>query len=276
MGFQQTLAVREYTVTIPELARNGHGIRIAHISDFHFRRWNKALSEARACLLATTCDLLLVTGDFSDLPQRWRHAADMTRRFFDGVEPRLGTYAVLGNHDKTRLAEQPDMPFRWLRDENVALDLNGTTLHLAGIEQCYGASGDLDATLGGIPDGEPVVLLAHYPSTAFDLAPGQVQLQLSGHTHGGQICLPRLGCVFTNDCIPTRQARGLHRIADTRVHVSAGMGVSGPVPFRYRVGCPAEITLLTLWSGVARPESSASAPGTSHKHRPVMELANPV
>ncbi len=274
MGFQPSLAVREYTVTVPGLARAQHGLRIAHISDFHFKRWNRVLSEARSRLLGPGYDLLLVTGDFSGLPQRWRQAANLSRRFFDGITPRLGTFAVLGNHDRSRLADQPDPPFRWLRNENVRLDLGGSPLHLAGVEQCIGENGNLNATLKNIPEGEPVVLLAHYPSTAFDLSPGRVQLQLSGHTHGGQICLPRLGCVFTNDRIPTRQARGLHRIAGTSVHVSAGLGVSGPIPFR--VQCPAELTYITLWSVPYTSERGKKPTRETSKVGPVAELADHV
>jgi len=71
-----------------------------------------------------------------------------------------------------------------------------------------------------------------------------VQLVLSGHTHGGQIKLPWLGCVWPNDRIPRRLARGVHEVNGTKVHVSAGIGSSPPLPVR--INCPPELSLLTL------------------------------
>jgi uncharacterized protein len=240
----QSFAVREVSAPIAGLGPYAHGLRIAHLSDLHFRRWLSVYDKARNRLRADDYDLLLITGDFSGFPHKWRHAASMIRRFFDGISPRLGAFAVLGNHDRPRLADQPGLPFRLLRNEQKTVRIADSALQIVGLEQCEGAHGDVCDVLPHIESDSPAILLAHYPSTAFDLPAGRVQLQLSGHTHGGQIRLPKLGCVFTNDKIPSHQASGLHRIGDTLVHVSAGIGVSGPIP--YRIGCPAEITMITL------------------------------
>lgn len=269
--FRQELAVREYGLPLPGLTVGGRGIRVAHISDFHFRRWNTVLDQARWRLMVHDYDLLVVTGDFSSLSRKWRHAAGMCRRFFDGVSPRLGIYAVLGNHDRPRLANQTGLPFRWLHDEHVRLDAGGGSLFLAGVNQCEAEFGNVTAALAGIPDGAAVLLLAHYPSTAFDLAPGRVQLMLSGHTHGGQIRLPGLGCVFTNDRIPTRAARGLHRIGGTMVHVSAGIGTSGSLPFRWR--CPPEVSMITLRKARKDPIRAKERQSQVRNSVAAMELA---
>ena len=82
------------------------------------------------------------------------------------------------------------------------------------------------------------------PSTVYELRPGQVQMLLSGHTHGGQIRLPGLGCIWANDRIPVGMARGLHYVNGTVLHVNAGLGVSPPI--RLRLFCPPEISIITL------------------------------
>ncbi len=271
MVVRQVLAVREYCVPMPGLDGRGDGLRIAHISDFHFRGWNHVLEQARWRLMVPDYDLLLVTGDFSALPGSWRRAANMCRRFFDGITPRLGTYAVLGNHDRPRLAEQPGLPFRWLRNESVRIDVNGAPLYLAGTEQCAGTFGDVSEAIAETPEAGPVILLAHYPSTAFDVPAGRVQLQLSGHTHGGQVRLPWLGCVFTNDRIPTRMARGLHRIGGTLVHVTAGLGTSGTLPYRFR--CPPEVSILTLEAAGTEVKGCGRMRRRVREYRHARELA---
>ncbi len=274
MACRQAIAVRRYCIPMPHLKSTDCNppdadIRIAHVSDFHFRRWNDVLDHARFTLMVRDYDLLLVTGDFSSIPCRWRHAADMCRRFFDGIDPPLGTYAVLGNHDSSRLARQPGLPFTWLRNENIRLTLDTAAFYLAGVDQSDGAFGDVPAALAGIPETEPVILMAHYPSTVYDLPPGRVQLLLSGHTHGGQIRLPGVGCLFTNDRVPTRMARGLHRVGDTLLHVSPGIGVSGPIRHRFR--CPPEISFIAL-----RPtQTTLTAPHGTPRHTLEHPLAAP-
>ncbi len=261
-------------MALPGLKTGGRGVRVAHISDFHFRRWTPVLDQARWRLMVPDYDLLVVTGDFSTLARKWRHAGSMCRRFFDGVSPRLGVYAVLGNHDSPRLVNQPGLPFQWLRNEHTRIDVDGGPLYLVGVDQCEGQFGDTSAALAGIPDAAPAVMLAHYPSTAFDLKSGRVQLMLSGHTHGGQICLPGVGAIFTNDRIPSRMARGLHRIGETLVNVSAGIGTSGSLPFRW--GCPPEVSMITLCKTRADTPRGERRRGRERKSCSGSELATPV
>ncbi|MEE9296829.1 MAG: metallophosphoesterase [Phycisphaerae bacterium] len=270
MVFGEGLAVRTYDVPLPGLDDCGGGVRIAHVSDFHFRRWNDLLDQVRWRLLQPDYDLLVVTGDLCSIPAKWRHAANMCRRLFDGIAPPLGTYAVMGNHDRPRLARQPGLPFRWLDNEHVCIKVKGLSLYLAGVDQSEGKFGDAGAALSGVPADGPVVMLAHYPSTVFDLASDRVGLVLSGHTHGGQIRLPGIGCLFTNDRIPTRMSRGLHRVGGTRVHVSAGIGMSGPIHCRFR--CPPEITFLTLTTIDSNVGESTARVPSGHKRSRAREL----
>ncbi len=220
------------------------GLRIAHVCDFHFRRWRRVYEAAQDMLLTLEYDLLVVTGDFGVNPLRWAKPAELTRRFFEPIAKRVPVYAVLGNHDNPAMATAPDMPLVFLRNRSVSIERAGAVFELAGVEQIDFEGEDFDAALGPSRPHKFSILLAHYPSTVFRLPAARVDLQLSGHTHGGQIRLPYLGCLWTNDRIARRMARGLHRVAGTVLHISAGIGVSRPLPVR--INCPPELTILTL------------------------------
>ncbi len=257
MAFRSELAVREHRIPAPGLPEGGVGLRIAQVTDFHFRGWSPLLDETRRWLLRQDYDVLVVTGDICFLPNKWRQAASMCRRFFEGIEPRFGTFAVMGNHDSRRLADQPGLPFHWLHDEHIRIETDDGAIQLAGVDQSDGSRGDVSKALAGTCDKTPTVLLAHYPSTVFDLESVHVTVQLSGHTHGGQIVLPRVGCLFTNDRIPTQMAQGCHHVSDVWLCVSAGIGTSGPKPMRFRYRCPAELSFVTL-EGVDAPQPAVS------------------
>ena len=150
---------------------------------------------------------------------------------------------MLGNHDATALADH-NLPFTLLRDEIRLVSLRGCEYYLAGLEQTMPDRRPLTESLGELPIDAPLLVLAHYPSTAFELPSGSGILLLAGHTHGGQIRIPRLGCLWTNDRVPRAMGLGLHRVRGNWLHVTAGTGVSGPVPIR--MFCPPELCILTL------------------------------
>jgi len=244
---------RKLTVAVSNISAELAGLRIAHISDFHFRRWNRVTQAAQDLLLTADYDLVATTGDFGTNPRRWTRAADLMRRFFEPIAQRAPIYAVLGNHDNLAMATAPDMPLVFLKNESVSIRHSGGVFELVGLDQGLFGTEDMQSALGGARRHDLTVLLAHYPSTVFRLPPGRVDLQLSGHTHGGQIRLPYLGCIWANDRIPPRMSRGLHAVAGTILHSSPGIGVCPPIPVR--INCPAEVALLTL-----QPTERVSSP----------------
>lgn len=260
--------VRHSTVPIPELPEGLDGLKIAHVSDCHFTHWNRLAVTAQQVLLSLKFDLLLVTGDFTGQRRRWARAAIVTRRFFEPFYGRIPIYAVLGNHDESRLADIRDMPMIFLRNECVTLKFAQGSLHLAGLDQSIDGSESLDQALFPGGNGVPTILMAHYPSTVYRLGSHNVALMLSGHTHGGQIRVPGLGCLWPNDRVPRELARGLHVVGETTIHVSAGLGTSPPI--RIRVNCPPEVGLLDLrrteW---AVEPSTVGAPGQSQRNNRV-------
>jgi hypothetical protein len=222
------------------------GYRIAHLSDLHIGsidRLERGLEWAgRANALSP--DLAVVTGDFvSSGTAYYRDAAAVV-----GVlQATDGTVAVLGNHDQWNAPHLIDLlqqqGVRVLCNQSIVLRRDGARLTLAGLDDEYAGRSDLELTLAERESGVPTVLLAHYPSIFPRAADSGVELTLSGHTHGGQIGVPFLAERLNLARLSGQASRGLHRRGKSLIHVSAGLGTSGPP---LRLGIPPEITLVVL------------------------------
>jgi predicted MPP superfamily phosphohydrolase len=229
------------------------GFRIAQISDIHIgpildRRFARRITERVNALEA---DLIAVTGDVVDgRLELLREEVEP----FSALRARYGTCFVTGNHDhmsgaggwSERMAE---LGMRVLRNERITIEAapgGSGRFELAGVDDhrsryMPGEGGeDLDAALADLPGDRPCLLLAHDPGSFKRASAMGIDLQLSGHTHGGQIWpfeyLVRLATPFVS---------GLHRRGSALLYVSRGTGFWGPP---MRLGAPAEITEITLRS----------------------------
>jgi predicted MPP superfamily phosphohydrolase len=223
------------------------GYRIAQISDIHIGPILGRAFAAELCrrVNALDPDLIAVTGDLVD---------GSVRRLRDevaplaGLEARHGVFFVTGNHDHySGAAAWADrvrqLGIRVLRNERVAIGGELDGFDLVGVDDHRGNLGadgreDLPRALEGRDPGRPAVLLAHDPTTFKRASTAGIDLQLSGHTHGGQIWpfvyLVRLAVPFV---------AGLYSRGRSRLYVSRGTGFWGPA---MRLGAPAEITELVL------------------------------
>jgi predicted MPP superfamily phosphohydrolase len=246
---RRTAAVLIVDVPIRGLPESLHGFRIAQISDMHvgptikhddLRAVVAVVNRLRADLVAVTGDL--VDGTVADLA---RHVAPL--RDLASVH---GTFFVTGNHEyysgaDAWIAELRRMGVNVLMNQHVVLVRGTAQVVVAGVTD-YSAhhfeptqrSDPLAALTGAPQDAAVRLLLAHQPRSAAAAARAGFDLQLSGHTHGGQFFpwnyFVRLQQPFT---------AGLHRLGDLRVYTSRGTGYWGP-PKRF--GAPSEITLLRL------------------------------
>jgi hypothetical protein len=168
-------------------------------------------------------------------------------RAMEPLVARLQTpaYAVLGNHDSVDMLEPlTAMGVRCLVNAAIPLHRGDGTIHLVGVDDAHFYRTDnLDVALGDVPPDAFTILLSHTPELWRHAAHSDVDLMLSGHTHGGQICLPGAVPVFLSAKIPRRLGRGPWRHHDLVGYTSAGCGAC-VVPVR--LNCPPEITLHTL------------------------------
>lgn len=198
-------------------------------------------------------DLIVLTGDFVSEPlhrgdrKKAAAASEPCAELLRQMRARHGSWAVLGNHDVMTDANRiitslQQQGIHVLVNHSIAIEHNGGRFWLGGIDDAMERSPDLDGTLRKIPSDEPVVLLAHEPDYADHAARYPVDLQLSGHSHGGQIRLPLLPPLFLPP-LARKYVWGLYEIAGLTLYTNPGLGtVNIPV----RMNCPPEITLLTI------------------------------
>jgi predicted MPP superfamily phosphohydrolase len=160
----------------------------------------------------------------------------------------LGVYAILGNHDPGNM-ESHLQAFGWkmLLNESVIIERNGASLGLAGLKnpRAYGIDDILRATQA-IQSQSVKIILVHSPERFWAAQKMGYDLYLTGHTHGGQVCLPGGIPLFINAACPRRLVRGVWRYKNLQGYTSRGIGASG-IPVRFN--CPPEITLHHLHAG---------------------------
>jgi predicted MPP superfamily phosphohydrolase len=237
------LAYEHVTIPIVDLPPALDGFTIIQLSDFHlgapFTRAN--LKHAVAWTRQKQPDLVVLTGDFVN----YTDDVPLLIECLQGLSAQHGVYAILGNHDywtNIALVEQALVKngIELLRNQWQRIDVGGNSLYLVGVDCMWEGQHDLELALGMLPSAAPVVVLAHEPDIADEVARYGAALQLSGHTHAGHIALPGLGPLF----LPRhgfRYFRGLQRVEGMWLYVSRGLG---GVPLR--LGCPPEATALTL------------------------------
>ncbi|MFD5948541.1 metallophosphoesterase [Streptomyces collinus] len=236
--------VKRVTVPLAKLPRAAHGYRIAVVSDVHLgpvlgRGFAQKVVDT---INSTQPDLIAVVGDLVDgsVKDLGPAAAPLAQ-----LRARHGSYFVTGNHEYFSGAEQWVEEVRRLgidplenaRREMPYFDLAGVN-DVAGEEEGQGP--DFAKALGDRDTARACVLLAHQPVQIHDAVEHGVDLQLSGHTHGGQLWP---GNLIASGANPT--LAGLDRYGDTQLYVSRGAGAWGPPT---RVGAPSDITLIELAS----------------------------
>lgn len=251
-GFQvepEWLTIERLQIPLQGLKATLDGFKIVHLSDFHLYPYTKIELIQQAITLAGNLqpDLVVFTGDY---------VLDTADSIFElapvlaTLNPTYGHWAILGNHDLWTNAavvraglEKAGIPV--LVNEGVSIGVGQDLLYVAGIDDGWSGRPDLSAALANWPADAPVVLLAHEPDLADAFAlDGRISLQLSGHSHGGQVRLPGLGAPILPH-LGKKYDRGLQRVSQTWLYTNRGLGVINPP---IRVNCPPEITEITLVS----------------------------
>ncbi len=246
-------------ISVKRLPEAFDGFTIVQLSDFHYGELC-AIPIRRAVEIVKKLqpDMVVLTGDFITVPL-WSHFlrdrsqpandAEPCTRMLRELRPAAGMFAALGNHDVnsdgrwiTEIIESNGIPV--LRNRSIPIEKGGARFWLAGVDDVLEGKPDLDLTLQSVPSAEPVILLAHEPDFADQAARYPIDLQLSGHSHGGQIWLPVVGAPWL-PLLGREYPRGLRKIGNLTLYTNIGLGT---IRLPIRLNCPPEITLLTLRS----------------------------
>lgn len=240
------LSVEKVAIPLPQIGSALDGLRIVLMSDFHLYPYTRIEHIRRAVSTANSLrpDLILLGGDFvlSKVDSIFELAPALAR-----LNARHGIFCVLGNHDYWRGADTvvrglKDSGLPVLRNTGVELQMGRDSLYLAGVDDGWVKRHDLSLSLEHKRAGVPAIVLMHEPDFADDFSKDdRICLQLSGHSHGGQVRFPLIGSPF---CPPfgRKYDRGLYRTRNLWHYTTVGIGVTVPIRFN----CPPEVTEITL------------------------------
>lgn len=267
----ESLKVETITVTIADLPPSLQGTKLVQLSDLHYdglRLSEKILAEAIEVCNQAEPDLIVLTGDYvTDDPEPIHQLVLRLKH----LQSRVGVYAVLGNHDLyyprakaivTNALTNIGVQVLW---NEIAYPL-GLELPFVGLADFWSHEFNPAPVMNQLDPTTPRIVLSHNPDSAEMLQQWRVDLQLSGHTHGGQIVIPGFGSVpkllkiirqnlpkliwfwipFMKECTRVvnhwEWAQGLHQIGANQLYVNRGLGTYPPG----RLFCPPEVTIMTL------------------------------
>jgi predicted MPP superfamily phosphohydrolase len=265
------LSTEKLTVKITNLPLSLAGLKLVQMSDFHYDNGllsEKMLTEAIAVSNAAKPDLVILTGDYVNTIAKPIHQLALRLK---NLESRYGVYAILGNHDIYYPTSKSEIT-NALTNVGINVLWNqiaypvGEKLPLVGLADFYAKEFNPEAIMNQLDSTTPRIVLSHHPDTAEILKKWRVDLQLSGHSHGGQIVIPGLGPAMIYYAkivkkIPKKIRRklpflrkthsilrhwqwsqGLHKVGNNQLYVNRGLGTYFPG----RLFCPPEVTIIIL------------------------------
>jgi uncharacterized protein len=239
---------------LPRWPERLNGFTIALLSDFHYDAWFSVhpLHAAIGMVNGLRPDLIALTGDFVSVPligsrRKAALASEPCAQLLHRMTAPHGLWAIMGNHDVdtdrkhiTRVLQAENIQV--LANQSQAIERDGARFWLAGVNDVLNGNSDLPKTLHAVPADEPVILLAHEPDFADEASRFPVDLQLSGHSHGGQIRFPLLPPLYLPQ-LAKKYVLGTYQVGPLPLYTNAGLGTIG-IPAR--LNCPPEVTFLTL------------------------------
>lgn len=268
MTFSNHLVLERPSIRIAAPIQSPATLRILHLCDLHLRGRAALVSRLIPIITRLDYDLALLGGDFADTTAGRRHAVDLMRH----INAPLGCFGVPGNHDRFRYTfpntwrarimtssgkptregihiplnsfreQMSEAGVRLLRNENARIKLPQGDLWLLGLDDAASWFDDLETTLREVPPDAAKIMFTHSPDAFPRAATAGVPLVIAGHTHGGQIVLPKIGATIKRTRLPLNPPSGLFQIGDSQLYINRGAG--GTIPLR--INCPPEITLIEL------------------------------
>ena len=245
--------IRKVRLDTPRDMTNLHGLKIVQISDVHIGRFmpSEKLKEIVAHVNAQDPDIVVCTGDLLDHAMEQLEDAQMMLR---GMKHRHGVFMCLGNHEYYAAGPQLDSLISGveetgtvlLRDANLRVPVGGDHFWMLGVDYPGRRQppDSFDHALKDVADdGAPRIVLAHNPTSFWEGRTRQLDLMLSGHTHGGQVSLGRVGQYELSPVLPVELYHaGEYEHDGRKLYVNSGTGQWMPI----RVNCPPEITVVEM------------------------------
>lgn len=240
------------TLVCPRLPAAFHNLKVVHFSDAHlgFHTRKKHIEHLIAAIRREAPELICFTGDIID------SSAEAMNEYIPllaSIDAPLGKFAVLGNHDfwggsgKDVSQKLQVAGFRVLQNGNQLLNRGGQSIAVVGLDDWLHGFPDPQKARAGIPDDMFSLLLMHEPDYAGNAALFPFDLQLSGHSHGGQVRLPLLGALMTPPG-SKRYVMGMYEVGERRMPLYVNRGI-GETHLPVRLLCKPELTVFTLQSG---------------------------
>ncbi len=241
------LDVNHVRIPIPGLPAGMNGLRVVQFSDVHLGPYMHApfLRWVARVIMAQSPDLILFTGD---MVSRDKDADAKMVKLLAPLRAPLGVWGVLGNHDHWANPEvvhtfiEQHTPIRVLRNEHVSLQVGASRLYVVGVDDAWVGADDPERAFGGIPNDAVRIVMMHEPDAVEWMPMGPRTLQLSGHSHGGQVRLPLIGPPLL-PYLGRKYDAGLYRVNDGWLYTNRGLGMISPP---LRLNCRPEITVFTL------------------------------
>lgn len=242
----------EVNIELADLGWNFNNYKILNLTDIHLGQWinPEYLEDLIDYVNTLNYDLVTLTGDyFSYVVDGYEEAlADS----FKKLKSRDGKFGVLGNHDHWMgsniirdIFKQSDIID--LSNDVHTLERDGEFLNICGVDSCTVCADNLDRVIAKMPKGIPSILLAHEPDFAKESSQTNFfDLQISGHSHGGQFIIPKVETTPFRGPNSTKYPVGLYKVRDMIQYTSKGLGTNS---FRIRINCKPEVTIITLKTG---------------------------
>ena len=239
----------EVDIGIGNLSWNFHNYKILNLTDIHLGQWinPEYLDELIDYVNTLDYDLATLTGDyFSYVTEGYEKSLENS---FKKLKAKDGKFGILGNHDHWMGAEKIRRIFK---DSNIfdlsndvyTLEKEGEYLNLAGVDSSTVCADNLDKVLEKLPKNIPSILLSHEPDFAQESSQtNRFDLQISGHSHGGQFIIPKFETTPFRGPKSTKYPIGLYTVGNMIQYTSKGLGTNS---FRIRINCKPEITIITL------------------------------
>ncbi len=239
----------EVNIELDNLGWDFHNYRILNISDIHLGQWiNPEYLENMVDYINTlNYDLIVLTGDYvSYVIEGYDEALEASLKRLKSPD---GKFGVLGNHDHWMGSDIIRDIFKKsditdLSNDVVHLTKGNDRINLAGVDSCTVCADNLDNVLEKLNSDYPTILLAHEPDFALESSQtGKIDLQISGHSHGGQFIIPKFETTPFRGPNSTKYPVGLYKVNNMIQYTSKGLGTNS---FRIRINCKPEITIITL------------------------------